>query len=159
MTEHHITLRKAVPADLPRCIAIRGLTRDNPIPEDTLATIGVTPQSWQTPLQQGVFTGVVAEHEGTIIGYCFGDLTTGEVLVLALLPDYEGAGTGKRLLADVVDKLTASGHSEPWLAAAPEPTVRAHGFYRKLGWVPTGQRDAQGDEILKYSTPTQGQQK
>jgi hypothetical protein len=33
--------------------------------------------------------------------------------------------------------------------ASADPTVRAHGFYRALGWRPTGERTANGDEILE----------
>jgi len=34
-------------------------------------------------------------------------------------------------------------------SAAADPAVRAHGFYRKLGWHPTGERTTNGDEILQ----------
>jgi hypothetical protein len=35
-----------------------------------------------------------------------------------------------------------------WLAANPDPAGRAHGFYRALGWRPTGEMQHGGDEIL-----------
>jgi hypothetical protein len=34
-----------------------------------------------------------------------------------------------------------------WLAANPDPAGRAHGFYRSLGWRPTGEMQ-HDDEIL-----------
>jgi ribosomal protein S18 acetylase RimI-like enzyme len=40
--------------------------------------------------------GVVAESKNEVIGFCSGDVNTGEVMVLALLPEYEGQGFGKR---------------------------------------------------------------
>ena len=50
-------------------------------------------------------------------------------------PIYEGRGVG---------------YGRVWLAAAADPTVRAHGFYRSLGWRPTGELPPSGDEILEY---------
>lgn len=70
------------------------------------------------------------------------------MVVLAVLPEYEGRGVGKRLLGEVVGELRALGHRRLWLAAAPDPAIRAHGFYRSQGWRPTGEVDGIGDEIL-----------
>ncbi|XOT98134.1 GNAT family N-acetyltransferase, partial [Alcaligenes pakistanensis] len=38
-------------------------------------------------------------------GYCFGDSESGEIMVLALLPDYESLGLGRRLLTQMVQDL------------------------------------------------------
>ena len=35
------------------------------------------------------------------------------------------------------------------LAAPSDPALRAHGFYRAVGWMPTGERTENGDEILE----------
>ncbi len=94
-------------------------------------------------------------HDTRLVGFCTGDVRSGEILVLAVLPDYEGHGVGKRLLARVVDYLQKAGAKRIWLAASADPTVRAHGFYRALGWRPTGQRLADGDdEILELHAGT-----
>ena len=85
----------------------------------------------------------------TIVGYCFGDKASGEVVVLALLPAYEGRGIGRRLLGLVVDHLAALGHQRLFLGCAADPATRSHGFYRHLGWVSTGAFDGAGDEILE----------
>jgi GNAT superfamily N-acetyltransferase len=83
------------------------------------------------------------------VGFCNGDGTTGEVLVLAVLPEYEAKGIGKKLLTCVVEWLRSIGFEQPWLAASPESSVRAHGFYRSLGWRPSGRVLENGDEILQ----------
>ena len=75
-------------------------------------------------------------------------------LVVAVSPDFEGKGIGKKLLHSVVKSLQSRGCARLWLAASPDPGVRSHGFYRHLGWQPTGQTDANGDEILEC-TPNQ----
>jgi GNAT superfamily N-acetyltransferase len=82
-------------------------------------------------------------------GYCFADRDTGEVLVLALLPDYEGRGVGRQLLQEVVSLTRDAGHTRLFLACSADPRSRSHGFYRRLGWRPTGEIDEAGDEILE----------
>jgi ribosomal protein S18 acetylase RimI-like enzyme len=68
--------------------------------------------------------------------------------VLAVLPEYEGRGIGRRLLGQAVRWLRASGCERVWLATNPDPSGRAFGFYRAQGWRPTGERQENGDEIL-----------
>ncbi len=142
--------RKAVPEDLERCMEIRGKTRDNPIPRHILEEIGVTETSWQMKMEKGRYIGTVAEFHHTLIGFCFGDVSTGEVLVLAVLSGYDGQGVGKELLYEVMGQLRQVGHEKLWLAAAPDPKMRAYGFYRHLGWKSTGIYDDQGDELLEF---------
>jgi ribosomal protein S18 acetylase RimI-like enzyme len=119
-----------------------------------LAQLGITPQSSAADLSSGKTLGSVCTHDNRIVGFCTGDVHEGEILVLAVLPDYEGHGIGKRLLSRVIDRLHAAGARQIWLAASADPTVRAHGFYRVLGWRPTGRRMANGDEILVLHSGT-----
>ena len=146
----NLDIRKAVKEDFDRCVEIRGLTRDNPISREILIEYGVTKEIWEPNIDAGTFEGFVAENRGGVVGYCFGNPQTLEILVLALLPDYEGNGLGKKLLNAMVDRLLEFGLNEVWLAASPDPSLRAHGFYRHLGWRPTELCDQSGDEVLKY---------
>jgi GNAT superfamily N-acetyltransferase len=100
-------------------------------------------------MASGKVKGWVCFHESVLVGFCIGDGTSGEVLVLAVLSGYEGNGIGKRLLSCVVDWLRSAGFEQPWLAASPDPNIRAHGFYRALGWKPTGRALENRDEILQ----------
>lgn len=70
--------------------------------------------------------------------------------MLAVLPDFEGQGVGKKLLSNVVDQLQRNGANSIWLAADSNASVRAHGFYRRLGWLPTGAVLENGDEVLEF---------
>jgi ribosomal protein S18 acetylase RimI-like enzyme len=134
--------------DIEALFELRGRTRQNPLSREALAQLGITPGSTAEDLTAGNIGGSVCTHDTRIVGFCTGDMHTGEILVLAVLPNYEGNGIGKRLLSRVVDRLRETGAQRIWLAASADPTVRAHGFYRALGWQPNGQRRPNGDEIL-----------
>ncbi len=144
-----ISYRPATPEDAPECLVLRGQTRENAISVERLAAIGITAQSWGDDIRNADLPGVVALLHGRIVGYCFGDTRNGEVVVLAMLPEVESQGVGKRLLADVVSLLHAKGFNRLFLGCSADPAVRSHGFYRHLGWRSTGQFDDRGDDILE----------
>ena len=145
-----IEFRDVEARDFERCVEIRGMTRDNPVPAEILKEFGVTEEAWVPLIKDKSIVGVVTESEDAVVGFCSGDVNTGEVLVLALLPEYEGQGLGKNMLELVSDKLFSFGIDKLWLAASTNPEIRAHGFYRYLGWVATGVIDNNGDEVLEY---------
>jgi GNAT superfamily N-acetyltransferase len=141
--------RPAEPADIATCVRIRGLTRENAISESRLRELGITAEGWAADTASGVLPGFVCESEQGIVGYCFGAAATGEVVVLALLPEVEGQGLGRELLDRVVALLRQLGHGRLFLGCSSDPSVRSHGFYRRLGWTSTGQIDRYGDELLE----------
>lgn len=141
--------RLAIADDIGACLVLRGQTRENAISVERLAALGITAESWADDLRSGALTGHVATEQGAIIGYCFGDNASGEVVVLALLPAYERRGIGRRLLGLVVRHLRDVGHRRLFLGCAADPATRSHGFYRHLGWASTGSFDQAGDEILE----------
>lgn len=136
-------------SDAAAYIDLRGRTRENAIPAERLARIGVTEESWAKDIASGVLVGFTATRQGALVGYCFGDTRTGEVVVLALLPEAEGRGLGRKLLERVVQALRSCGHQRLFLGCSADPKVRSHGFYRHLGWQPTGALDGHHDEVLE----------
>lgn len=146
----NLIYRPAIPADAAECVDLRGRTRENAFSAAQLAALGITVDSWAEGIAQGELPGYVAEAEGRMVGYCFGDRDSGEIVVLALLPDWEGKGIGKCLLARMVDDFRRWGFQRLFLGCAADPAVRSHGFYRYLGWRPTGEIDDLGDEVLEY---------
>jgi ribosomal protein S18 acetylase RimI-like enzyme len=149
--EPAVTFRAAVSGDAAECVRVRGLTRENAVPAERLAAAGITVASWARDIETGKLPGHVAIAEGTIVGYAFGDTETGEVVVLALLPAFERRGLGRELLRRVVEELRSHGQRRLFLGCARDPATRSHGFYRHLGWRPTGAIDANGDEILELA--------
>jgi GNAT superfamily N-acetyltransferase len=88
-------------------------------------------------------------YDAQVVGHCAGDLETGEILGLSVLPAYQAKGIARRLLSFVVDWLRSAGTRRIWLAAPSDPVLRAYGFYRALGWKPTGEPASEGSEILE----------
>jgi ribosomal protein S18 acetylase RimI-like enzyme len=144
-----ITYRRTLASDFNKCVEVRSKTRQNPASAEFLASIGITHETQEPLYSDGTLVGYVAESNGEIVGFCTGLTTTGEVQVLAVLPEFEGMGVGKELLRRVVDALFDSGFDKLWLAASPDPEIRAHGFYRHLGWKFSGKTDDINDQILE----------
>lgn len=146
----YLIYRKAAPEDAIECIILRGKTRENAISAEQLAERGITPESLQNNIETGALSGFVGMADGKVVGYCFGDSDTGEVIVLALLPEYEGKGIGKALLTLLMEAFVAKGYKRLFLGCTTDTYARSYGFYRHLGWRSTGKLDEAGDEILEY---------
>ena len=144
-----LTYRSAVPSDIAACIELRGKTRENAVSVERLKQLGVTQASWSAEVADGDLPGYVCVEHGQIVGYCFADRNTGEVVVLALLPAWEGRGIGKHLLGMIVADLAMLGFRRLFLGCSSDPKVRSYGFYRHLGWTSTGTLDANDDEVLE----------
>ncbi|MGK5049640.1 N-acetyltransferase family protein [Janthinobacterium sp. GB4P2] len=152
MTTHpaSITFHAAKAEDTPAFIALRGKTRQNAISAERLAEVGITAESWAEMMRSGSLPGQVCHHDGQLVGYCFGERDTGEIIVLALLPKFEGLGIGKTLLELVMTELRALGHARLFLGCSSDPASRSYGFYRYLGWTAMGETDKYGDDVLEF---------
>lgn len=135
-------------SDIEALFSVRARTRENPASITRLAALGITPESTAKAIAGRRVRGWVCTAGGIAVGFCTGYSDTGEVMVLAVLPEYEARGIGRRLLMLVVEWLRSCNNHRIWLAASPDPKVRAYGFYRSLGWHTTGERLQNGDEIL-----------
>jgi GNAT superfamily N-acetyltransferase len=142
--------RPALPEDAAECVAMRGRTRENAASVDRLRELGITAESWGEDIRSGALPGHVCLAGGAIVGYGFGAKASGEVVVLALLPDFEGQGVGRHLLNLVMRELRGFGFERLHLGCSKDPASRSFGFYRRLGWRSTGTLDAAGDEVLEY---------
>jgi ribosomal protein S18 acetylase RimI-like enzyme len=141
--------RYAVPEDVDACMELRGKTRENAISVEQLRARGITLDSWRRDVSEGVLHGYVCVTGDKIVGYCFGSRDTGEIVVLALLPEYEDKGVGKTLLQEMVQVLRRLGFERLFLGCSSDPQSRSYGFYRHLGWRSTGTLDSARDEVLE----------
>ena len=144
-----LTYRPALPSDIASCIELRGKTRENAVSVARLKQLGVTLSSWSADVASGNLPGYVCLEHDQIVGYCFADKRTGEIVVLALLPKWEGEGIGRSLLAMMVAELARLGFRRLFLGCSSDPKVRSYGFYRHLGWRSTGAFDVNHDEVLE----------
>lgn len=145
-----ITFHAAKADDTPAFIDLRGKTRQNAITAERLAEVGITADTWAQMMRSGNLPGYVCLRNGQMAGYCFGERGTGEIVVLALLPEAEGLGIGKTLLERVMADLRAQGHQRLFLGCSNDPASRSYGFYRYLGWTATGETDQYGDDVLEF---------
>lgn len=146
-----VVYRRALPEDAEQCVDLRGRTRENAISVERLKALGITVESWRNGIQVGRLPGYVCLSNGRrIVGYCFGARHTGEIVVLAVLPAYEGIGIGRTLLNAMVQDFKDLGFNRLFLGCSPDPQIRSYGFYRHLGWRSTGTFDAAQDEVLEY---------
>ncbi len=161
-TAPHFTVnfkfRTPVPDDAADCVWLRGQTRENAVSPERLASLGITIASWGSDIRTRVLTGYICTLNDAMIGYCFGSTASGEIVVLALLPEYEGHGVGKQLLSRVIGAPVKLGKSRFFLGCSADPKSRSYAFYRHLGWRPTGEIDRYGDEILQYYQPAKNSQ-
>ena len=98
-----------------------GITEDS-----VIALLGTTHKGW------------VCEIDGHVVGFSMGNRSNGEFWVIAVLPEFEGRGIGRRLMELVVEWLWASDCREIWLWTSPDITTRAYALYRKFGWEDCG---------------------
>ena len=127
---------------------VRGSSRQNYASEEWIRSIGITSKSWVENIRSGALPGEVCVVDGEIVGFCFGVRETGEIQVLAVLPDFENCGVGRELLNRTSKELAKLGHARLFLGCSPDPASRSYGFYRHRGWRSTGAFDKYWDEIL-----------
>ncbi|MEM8813464.1 MAG: GNAT family N-acetyltransferase [Pseudomonadota bacterium] len=140
------SVREMRPADIPETFEVRFSTAENAVTAEYLeAQYGITPTTLERAMAAGV-RGWVGIVSGRIVGYAMGAPKTGEVLVVAVRPEFEGRGIGDAVLSRVRDWLFDIGHGQIWLGSNPDPAIRATRFYRERGWRANG--EAKGEDIV-----------
>jgi ribosomal protein S18 acetylase RimI-like enzyme len=125
--------REITVADVPALFHVRPRTRENALTREELQRLGITPQSVTESLGQST-RGWLCDDSGQVVAFAMADRATGEFLVIAVLPEYEGKGVGGKLMALAEEWLAASGCKRAWLTTDLDTALRAYGFYRKRGW-------------------------
>ncbi|MCR9198282.1 MAG: GNAT family N-acetyltransferase [Planctomycetaceae bacterium] len=136
-------------ADLPAVFQVRVATWHNDDGAAELNALGITIES-TTRLLQTTHQGWVCEVGEQIVGFVMGNCKTGEMWVVAVLPELEGSGMGRQLLQRVEGWLFET-WSEIWLTTDTDENFRAVGFYRHLGW--QDWKLADGDRYMKKVRP------
>ncbi len=120
--------------------------RENPYSIEALRREGITEETVATMLAT-THRGWVCEIEQEIVGFSIGNRSNGEFWVIAVLPEFEGRGIGRKLMEQAVQWLRANACAGIWLWTSPDISTRAYAFYRKFGWQDCGIRD--GQRVMK----------
>jgi ribosomal protein S18 acetylase RimI-like enzyme len=135
-------IRQMEKRDIGRCIEVRTLVRENRYSVEALRQVGITEESVTTMLAT-THKGWVCEVDQNIVGFSMGNGSSGEFWVIAVLPEFEGRGIGRKLMELAVLWLRASACAEIWLWTSPDVSTRAYAFYRKFGWKDGGIENGQ----------------
>ena len=119
--------------DVPALIALRSATRENALTRDRLEDMGITEASVCRMLESS-HSGWLCSVGDKVAGFAIGNGESGEMWVIAVLPEYEAGGIGAELLRRVEKWLWATGWEEIWLTTDIDVTLRAYGFYKNCGW-------------------------
>ncbi len=148
----NIKFREMDTHDIPAVFEVRLSTIENAVTMEELdEDYGITPDSISESMTSRA-RGWVCEDSGNVVGFVMGDGIEGEVSVLAVYPQYEGKNIGATLMKFAQDWLFSKGHAELFLMTDPDRSVRAHGFYRSLGWQATGTIEDE-DELFTLQQP------
>ncbi|MBZ9936110.1 GNAT family N-acetyltransferase [Mesorhizobium sp. BR1-1-16] len=132
-----ITVRIATPDEVPILNAIRTSVRENHMTLEQMADYGITPNVI-ADLLRTTGRAFIASVDGIDAGISIADSAEGNIFAMFVLPDFEGLGLGRLLLAHAEAFLHERGVASAWLEAGAAPGIRAHGFYAHLGWQPDG---------------------
>jgi GNAT superfamily N-acetyltransferase len=102
------------------------------IPLQELERLGITEESVAQKLSTSC-KGWLCTQDRAVIGFCIADRATGELWVIAVLPEFEGNGIGAKLMNFAEQWLWSNGWTRAWLTTDIDISLRAYGFYRKRG--------------------------
>lgn len=146
--------REITAADVPALFDVRPRTRENAMTLEELQQLDINPQSVTASLGQTTKGWLCADAD-CVVAFSMADRATGEILVIAVLPEYEQKGIGGKLMASAEEWLAASGCKRAWLSTDLDTTLRAYGFYRSRGW--TDWKIERGNRYMERNL-NQGQQ-
>ena len=112
------------------------MVKENVLTMEDLVKRGITETKVIEKIN-GSYRGWLCECDGVVVGFAMGDSATGEMWVIAVLPEYEGREIGRRLL-HLVQEWLFSFHDELWLTTEDNPSNRAYRLYIRAGWKKAG---------------------
>ena len=136
--------REITSSDVQSLFYVRTNTRENVYSLEELTARDITEKSVIEKLSNS-FKGWLCKIDQSTVGFCIADSSTGELWVIAVLPDFEGRGIGNHLMALAEDWLWACGCDRAWLTTSVNTALRAYGFYLNRGWL-----DWKVEDDLRY---------
>jgi ribosomal protein S18 acetylase RimI-like enzyme len=137
-------IRRIEASDVPQLFRVRAATDENRLTLDQLAALGINENSVREKLLSS-HQGWLCEEQGSVVGFAMGDRSSGEMVVIAVLPTHIRRGIGGALLEQVETWLFSEGCSSLWLTTDVDTRLRAYSFYKEHGW-----RDWKIENGLRY---------
>jgi GNAT superfamily N-acetyltransferase len=132
-----MNIRVAKLDDIETLFVIRTSVIENYQSREEIAKLGITPESVAEMLISDCHAWI-AEISDRPIGFSIANATEKTIFGIFVLPDFEGQGVGRALMRAAEEWLWSNGIEEIWLLTANDPSLRAYGFYDRLGWLPVG---------------------
>ena len=85
-----LEFKPATPDETAEYVRLRGLTRENAISEDRLRAQGITADTLARDIMSATLLGMTCHSNQQLVGYCFADASSGEIVVLAVRPAFVG---------------------------------------------------------------------
>jgi len=141
--------REILQGDIASLFRVRVSTIENGFSLEELHAAGITEESVSKMLQS-THKGWLCEIGEQVVGFSMGDTSTGELWVIAVVPEFEGRGIGSKLLGLVEKSLWSAGAKELWLDTSADRSLRAYSFYRSHGWEDAA---ANGEDLRMKQKP------
>lgn len=146
-----VALRAAAASDVSALFDIRLSVTENAMTLEELAEVGVTPESVRAALETEA-RAWLAEVDGRPVAFVMADNEEGCVFAMFVRPGFEGQGLGRALM-DEAERYLFQGHDVLWLNTGEDTGIRAHGFYRRLGWRMAGPAGNRETRYEKTASP------
>ncbi|MDP2807758.1 MAG: GNAT family N-acetyltransferase [bacterium] len=146
-----LTFREIEPRDIKELLVLSTLVKENRLSMDDLIKMGITEESVAAKLNSTYRGWLCRNGTGRALGFSMGNKTDGEMWVIAVLPEFEKRGIGKKLMVLVQDWLFQF-NDELWLTTEHDPGNRAYGFYQNLGWREAAVETGHSRLVLKKPT-------
>ncbi len=143
-----LTFREIEPRDIPELLVLRTRVKENRLSLEDLNRMGITEESVNAKLNSTYKGWLCRDGSGRTLGFSIGNKNDGEMWVIAVLPECERLGIGKKLML-LVQEWLFQFHNELWLTTEHDPANRAYGFYQSLGWREVGVERGHSRFILK----------
>jgi len=128
-----MTFREITTKDIPALFDVRTSVRENTYTREGLYRDGITEETVAEMIGT-THGGWLCEADSKVVGFAMANGTTGELGVIAVLPEYEVQGIGSKLLLLAEAWLWAMGWEEIWLWTSLDTRLKAYSFYHNRGW-------------------------
>lgn len=126
------TIRLANITDMDTIFSIHTSVKENHLPPDQLADMGITYDAIKNAILAVPCTWM-AEVDNYPVGFSMADLATGSIYAMFIRPTFEGMRLGRALMAKA-ESFLFQYHQKIWLETNKHS--HAYGFYKKLSWSP-----------------------